>query len=94
LLTSDLVVEEAARGNAAAAAWRLDALSGIPLLAITDEVLASSKSLIQAGAIPREAVGDPSTSLYLLCTGLTTFSPGITVILITLKRNHWSGAYV
>jgi len=58
LLASDLVVEEAGRGDVTAAGRRLEALSGIPLLAITDEVLAFSKTLIQAGAIPREAVGD------------------------------------
>ena len=58
LLASDLVVEEAGRGDVRAAARRLEALSGIPLLAITDEVLAFSKTLIGAGALPREAVGD------------------------------------
>jgi hypothetical protein len=58
LLASDLVVEEAGRGDITAAARRLEALSGIPLLAITDEVLAFSKTLIGAGALPREAVGD------------------------------------
>ena len=42
LLASDLVVGEAARGDAVAAARRLDALSGIPVLGITDEVLAFS----------------------------------------------------
>jgi hypothetical protein len=58
LLASDLVVEEAGRGDTTAAARRLEALSGIPLLAITDEVLDFSKTVIQAGGLSREAAGD------------------------------------
>ncbi len=58
LFASDLVIEEAGRGDDLAAARRLKALAGIPLLAITDEVVAFSEALIQAGAIPRKAIGD------------------------------------
>ena len=32
--------------------------SGIPLLAITDEVVASSKALVARGALPTKAIGD------------------------------------
>ena len=58
LFASDLVIEEAGRGNDLAVARRLKALAGIPLLEITDEVLALSEALIRAGAIPQKAIGD------------------------------------
>ena len=67
LLASDLVIEEAGRGDDTAVARRLEALAGIPLLAITDEVLALSEALIQAGALPREAIGD---SLHIALTAV------------------------
>jgi hypothetical protein len=58
LFVSGIVVEEAGRGGSIAAVRRIEALAGIPLLAITDEVLAFSEALIQAGALPRKALGD------------------------------------
>jgi len=58
LYTSDIVIEEAGKGDELAVARRLEALAGIPLLAITDEVLALSEGLIQKGAVPRKAIGD------------------------------------
>lgn len=67
LLASDLVIEEAGRGDDTAVARRLEALAGIPLLAITDEVLALSEALIQGGALPREAIGD---SLHIALTAV------------------------
>jgi len=58
LFASDIVIEEAGRGDDLAATLRLEALAGIPLLAIADEVLALSEALIKEGALPKEAVGD------------------------------------
>jgi predicted nucleic acid-binding protein len=58
LYTSDIVLEEAARGNAEAAAKHLEALVGIPVLAITDEVRALSKALVREGALPPKALDD------------------------------------
>jgi len=58
LYTSDVVVEEAGRGNPEAAVGRLEALSGIPILAVTDAVVALSKALIHGGAVPAKALGD------------------------------------
>ena len=58
LFASDIVIEEAGKGDEIAAARRLEALAGIPLLAITDEVLVFSEALIQAGAVPKKAIGD------------------------------------
>ncbi|MCK6554683.1 type II toxin-antitoxin system VapC family toxin [Candidatus Binatia bacterium] len=58
LYSSSVVTEEAGRGSPEAASRRLEALSGIPLLAITDEVVALSKVLIREGALPANAIGD------------------------------------
>ncbi len=58
LFASDIVIEEAGKGDEIAAARRLEALAAIPLLAITDEVLVFSEALIQAGAVPKKAIGD------------------------------------
>ena len=41
-----------------AVARRLKALAGIPLLAITDEVISFSEALIREGALPKKAIGD------------------------------------
>ncbi|WP_035259001.1 type II toxin-antitoxin system VapC family toxin [Desulfatirhabdium butyrativorans] len=58
LYTSSLVTEEAARGNPDAASRRLNALSDIQLLAITEAVVALSKALLQEGALPKKALDD------------------------------------
>lgn len=58
LFILEIVLEEAGRGDETAGARRLDALAGIPLLATTDEVIAFSQTLVEAGALPPTAVGD------------------------------------
>lgn len=58
LFTSDLVLEEAKRGNHEAASRRLDVLSEIAILEITDEVVTFSKELIKEGALPAKALDD------------------------------------
>ena len=58
LYASDIVLEEAGKGDDIAAARRLKALNEIPLLAITNEVLSFSEKIIIAGAIPKSAIGD------------------------------------
>jgi predicted nucleic acid-binding protein len=58
LFASEVVIEEAGRGDDSAAARRLEALAGIPLLAITDEVIGFSQNLIKVKAIPQRAIGD------------------------------------
>lgn len=52
LFSSLVVMEEASRGDPVAAAKRLKALSGIPLLVINEPVRMLSKSLLQEGALP------------------------------------------
>jgi predicted nucleic acid-binding protein len=58
LFASDIVIEEAGMGASDAAERRLEALTAIPLLAITEEVVLLSEKLIQKGAVPRKAIGD------------------------------------
>ena len=58
LYTSDITAEEAGRGNPEAAARRLEALSGIPILPITEVVVVLSKALVQGRALPAKALDD------------------------------------
>ena len=58
LLTSELVLEEAARGDADAAARRLAALEGIPLLGITAIASELAGTIIQARLLPARAFPD------------------------------------
>jgi len=58
LYTSDLVLEEAARGQTEAAARRLESLAGIPILALSEEVRSLSKALLREGALPGKALDD------------------------------------
>lgn len=56
LYTSDLALEEAAKGDAEAAARRLEVLGAIAVLAITDAVRDLSHALIRDGALPPRAL--------------------------------------
>lgn len=58
LYSSDIVIEEAARGDDSAVFRRLRVLAGIPSLEITNEVVALSEALIDAKALPQKALGD------------------------------------
>ncbi len=58
IYTSDLVIEEARRGDASAVTWRLKALPGIPVLEITGEVVELAEALLNSGVLPRKAIGD------------------------------------
>jgi hypothetical protein len=58
LYASDVVIEEAGRGDEIAVARRLEALIGIPLLEIIDKVLFFSEILIQNEVLPKKAIGD------------------------------------
>ena len=88
LYTSDIVIEEAGRGDDLAVARRLEALAGIALLSMTGEVVALSEALIDAKALPKKAIGDSLHSPCLPCMGLIIFLLGTTVISTTPKRNQ------
>lgn len=58
LFVSPLVVDEALRGDSKAAARRMDALSGVAELELTDEAASLSEFLMKAGALPEKAKDD------------------------------------
>jgi len=58
LYTSDVSIEEAEKGDPGAAARRIETLSKLPLLAITDAVVTLSKTLIKRKALPAVAFND------------------------------------
>jgi predicted nucleic acid-binding protein len=55
---SEVVIEEAGRGDSMAASRRLEALVGLDILALNKEALELSKALIQKGGVPKEALDD------------------------------------
>ena len=55
LFASGVVVEEAGRGDPDAARRRLDALDGLPLLEMTEEVFELAGSLLETGVLPQKA---------------------------------------
>ena len=58
LYVSELVVQEARAGNALLANRRLELLAGVPVLAVSGEILELAEALISEGPIPRKAAGD------------------------------------
>jgi|SRR5882724_3575260 len=58
LVTSELVLEEAARGDADAAARRLAALETIPLLGVTQAASELAGSIVRAHLLPASAFPD------------------------------------
>jgi hypothetical protein len=58
LCTSGLVLEEAGRGDPDAATRRVASLEGIPLLAMTEEVIALSGRFLPPGPLPETAAED------------------------------------
>lgn len=55
---SNVVLEEAGRGDSVAASQRLEALAGIPVLDITDDAVALSREFVNRGALPSKALDD------------------------------------
>ena len=58
LYTSGLVLDEAKKGDAGAAAKRLHALAGLPLIPISAEAIELAELLIQRHALPAKAADD------------------------------------
>jgi len=58
LYTSELVIEEAGRGDPSAAEKRRQYLQGIPLFEFTDSVSKLSKKMIFPGILPEKAIND------------------------------------
>lgn len=55
---SELVIEEAGKGDADAARRRLDALSGIVILTLNDAAIDLAQVLIEEGGVPLKALDD------------------------------------
>jgi predicted nucleic acid-binding protein len=55
---SELVYEEATRGDPAAVSKRIEVMKGIPYLQITDEVVNLAKMIIKPGPLPKKALND------------------------------------
>ena len=58
LYTSQLVIEEAGKGDRSAASRRLKILSGLPLLPVNVQAIQLSNSLIREGGVPKKAIDD------------------------------------
>ncbi len=58
LYVSQVVVNEAARGDSEAAKERLEALAGIPILDVTEDAEALAENLVERGPLPRKAAVD------------------------------------
>lgn len=58
LYASELVIEEAKRGDENASAKRINALKGIPLLELTDSAIKLAKLLLAEDALPHKATDD------------------------------------
>jgi predicted nucleic acid-binding protein len=58
LYVSDVVIEEAGKGDSDAAGRRLEAIAGMPILAVTDSAVSLSRALIDASAVTAKALDD------------------------------------
>jgi hypothetical protein len=58
LYTSDVVLEEAGKGDSEVAKLRINILDDIPVLALTSDVRLLSKALLYEGAVPIKAIDD------------------------------------
>jgi hypothetical protein len=58
LCISEIVLDEAAAGDAAAAARRLVFLNNLPLLELTDDVRAIAQAIMKSGLLPQKATRD------------------------------------
>lgn len=58
LFVSELVVEEAMKGDTDAAGRRMEILEGIPLLEIDENVIFLTRAILESGIIPQKAAAD------------------------------------
>ncbi len=94
LFVSEIVIEEAGKGDPKAAGLRVTALEEIPLLEITDSVLAFSKRLINEGAVPQKAIDDSLHIAMSVVHEVDYLLTWIFAILITLRQNQLSEKFV
>lgn len=58
LYISEVVIEEAGRGDSLAASKRLEVLAGLQILPLNEAAVGLSKALIQEGGVPKKALDD------------------------------------
>ena len=58
LFVSEIVMDEAGKGDPDAARLRLDVLQGLPLLKIDEATMALTREILKAGVIPEKAAAD------------------------------------
>jgi predicted nucleic acid-binding protein len=58
LVTSQYVLDEAADGDSALAQRRLEALTGVPILPVEEEILESADEILRKAILPRSASVD------------------------------------
>ena len=84
LVTSAVVLREAGAGDATLSRQRLALLEGLPLLEITEAVLALAEGLVEAGIVPAKVFND---ALHL-----ATATVGRADYLLTWNLAHLAGA--
>lgn len=67
LLSSQIVLDEVARGEEAMAERRLAMLADVPLLVITDLVAEVAEELLQDGVVPQRSADD---AFHIACAGV------------------------
>ena len=77
LFVSQAVVDEAARGDAAAAARRMALLTGIPLLALGGQVDEFAIRLLRGNVVPGKATVDAIHIAVAAANRMDYWSPGI-----------------
>ncbi|MEI7695883.1 MAG: type II toxin-antitoxin system VapC family toxin [Chlorobium sp.] len=67
LLSSQIVMDELARGEPTMAAKRLELLGNIPLLVISEPVIKIAEELLREGIVPQKAADD---AFHIACAGV------------------------
>ncbi len=67
LLSSQIVLDELARGEEAMAESRLKLLAGVPLLVINESVIEIAEELLRDGVVPPKAADD---AFHIACAGV------------------------
>ena len=67
LLSSQIVLDELARGDKTLAERRLELVAGIPLLVISEPVIRIAEELLRDGVVPKKAADD---AFHIACAGV------------------------
>ena len=84
LYISQTVVDEVGLGDSEAAELRLQAIQGIPVLTLNNEVVRLSETFLTSGAVPEHAVADARHIAFAAVSGMD--------FLITWNQKHIAAA--